>query len=163
MDLEERWVEIEDFPNYSISNNGRVMNNKTRRLLSFWFINSGYLCVGLWNETGQHHKTVHRLVANAFVYKENEDFEVNHLDGDKSNNYDWNLEWVSRSQNRQHAYDTGLQNPPNRQKVRIIETGEIFESQLACAKAIGGRQSTIQRLINGIGKSHMGYRFERVD
>lgn len=52
---------------------------------------------------------IHRLVADAFVPNTNGYPEVNHKDGNKLNNHAENLEWVTRSMNIKHAWDTGLQ------------------------------------------------------
>lgn len=53
-------------------------------------------------------KYVHDLVANAFLNKPNNQYVVNHIDGNKLHNCVSNLEWVSYAQNNQHAYDNGL-------------------------------------------------------
>ncbi|AGW43601.1 HNH endonuclease [Burkholderia phage JG068] len=51
---------------------------------------------------------VHRLIAEAFIPNPSGLPEVNHIDGDKTNNRKGNLEWVSPSDNKYHAVDTGL-------------------------------------------------------
>jgi hypothetical protein len=64
----------------------------------------GYLNVGL------HHKLykVHRLIAMTFIENKEDKPQVNHIDGDKTNNNVSNLEWCTSSENTQHAFDTGL-------------------------------------------------------
>jgi hypothetical protein len=47
---------------------------------------------------------VHRLVAICFIPNPNEYKEVNHIDGDKTNNSVSNLEWCDRKQNNLHAF-----------------------------------------------------------
>jgi len=52
--------------------------------------------------------SVHRLVAEVFIPNPNNKPVVNHKDGDKSNAYWLNLEWVTSSENTYHAFNTGL-------------------------------------------------------
>lgn len=60
-------------------------------------------------ETGRVFRKVHRLVMICFNPIPNYNlYEVNHKDGNKSNNYIWNLEWVTAKENKTHAILTGL-------------------------------------------------------
>ncbi len=51
---------------------------------------------------------VHRMVARAFLKGEFPAAVVNHIDGNKAHNLPHNLEWVTRSENTKHAWETGL-------------------------------------------------------
>lgn len=65
--------------------------------------------VGLGTKSGkQSNFYVHRLVAQAFIDNPENKPEVNHIDGDPTNNKVENLEWVTKSENEIHAYATGL-------------------------------------------------------
>lgn len=55
-------------------------------------------------------KYVHRMVAETFLDKEDGKDFVNHKDGNKKNNHVNNLEWCTRSENMQHAFENGLAN-----------------------------------------------------
>lgn len=73
---------------------------------------SGYLHVPLTDKDGCcKNWSVHRLVAITFLPNPDNKCQVNHIDGDTSNNYVDNLEWATASENMQHAKRTGLWNP----------------------------------------------------
>lgn len=73
--------------------------------------NNRYRVVTAHVDGVQRHYYVHRLVAEAFIPKPEGASEINHKDGNPSNNRVENLEWCSRSENAEHAFRTGLINP----------------------------------------------------
>lgn len=124
-------------------------------------INSGYLVVGIGDlgtiKTKNPNVTVHRLVAETFVPNPYNKPHINHIDGDKFNNAAYNLEWCTRSENMRHAYEHGLW-PTER--VRVVETGKIYNSHAECARDIGGTSCGICDCKTGRQKRHRGYHFE---
>lgn len=122
----------------------------------------GYLRVGIGHSNPQY---VHRLVAQTFVHNPKPDIylEVNHIDGDKSNNFAENLEWVDAIENHSHSVRIGLRSRPQGRRVRIVETGEEFESIASCARAINGIQGNISWCLLGMRQTHRGYHFEYVN
>lgn len=102
----EIWKPIKGYESiYWVSNKGRVKNN--RKVLRFYRINSGYLCIDLSLDGAKKKYLVHRLVASHFCEMSENCPEVNHIDEDKDNNTSDNLEWCSRSHNKQHSMATG--------------------------------------------------------
>lgn len=59
-----------------------------------------------------------------------------------------------------HAYETGLNYGPPTKRVRIIETGEIYESEKECANAINGSISGVNGCLKGRRKTHKKYHFQ---
>lgn len=96
---EENWVDVQGFPNYKISDLGRikVKNNRTfkeKLLKPQTNKKSGYIQIMLTDENNQRKlKYLHRLVANAFLLPNDEITTVIHKDGDKANNKASNLEY----------------------------------------------------------------------
>ena len=88
----EIWLPIKNFPKYDVSSNGRIKNVITGKILKPGRNPKGYLLITLYKNGKPHIKKIHRLVADAFYDGEHEGLEVNHIDGNKTNNCIWNLE-----------------------------------------------------------------------
>lgn len=99
---------------YQISSIGRVKSfyNGSGKILTPYKVGSGYLQIMLCKNTVQKKFYIHRLVSSAYLINPLNKTDINHKDGVKSNNIDTNLEWVTKSENSQHAYDNGLMNNP---------------------------------------------------
>lgn len=126
-----RWRQLGGYNGvYSINQFGNVRNNTTGKILAPAKTSTGYLCVSLCKNGKQKTHLVHRMVAKCFVEKNDDSYNVvNHLDGDKLNNYYKNLEWCSQKMNLYHAKvvlrrTIGLE----KKRVKCLNTGEIFES-----------------------------------
>ncbi len=107
---------------YEVSNKGRVrrtaggMGATIGRVLRPGQSNSGYLRVRLSRNWKCKQESIHRLVASAFHGAPEPGFHANHIDGNKLNNDASNLEWVTSSGNRIHAFNSGLQKPVQGEK-----------------------------------------------
>ena len=107
----EEWKQIPNLP-YEISSLGKTRNLQGK-VLKTYVQNSGYEQIKI-NYQGLHiHKSIHRLVAEAFIPNPLNNPCVNHIDGNKLNNTVNNLEWCTNSENILHARKTGL-NPYNK-------------------------------------------------
>lgn len=143
--MQEEWRPVDSYSGYFISNLGRVksLKNGNETILSSWVNEDGYLCVNLWKDGKRKYFRVHRLVATAFIDNQHNLPEVNHKDGNKANNFVENLEWVTRSQNVQHAFDTGLSIPfcgerNGRHKLTQNDVDEIRKIYIKGSRIFGG-------------------------
>lgn len=102
--------QIKNFERYYIDRNGVIYDSKRgMKEICQWIDNVGYKqCVLRNNDNKKCFKRVHRLVAETFISNKYNLPQVNHIDGDKTNNNVDNLEWVSNRENTQHGYDNGL-------------------------------------------------------
>lgn len=111
----EIWKDIIGFEGiYSISNMGRVRREKIGistypgKIISLIIGARGYVQISLMKNSQKYNFKVHKLVAEAFIGPKPTRFEINHKDGIKSNNAVFNLEYVTRQGNMQHAVKNGL-------------------------------------------------------
>ena len=125
----EYWKNISPFgEEYQASNLGRIrrFNSKTNNfeILKVSLERNGYWRVSFLSKSF----FVHRLVALAFIPNPNNYNEINHKDGDKSNNCVENLEWCTRSQNMKHAFDMGLK--INKKGAESLKAKEVYQYDL---------------------------------
>lgn len=158
----ERWLPIQGFPNYEISNYGNIKNIKSNRDMSI--INGGkYPTIGLHKNGNRYWYHIHVLVMETFYGPNIHGLEINHIDGNKRNNNINNLEYVSRSDNMKHAYRMNLKKPSGPHPIRKMSINEInqtFDNIHECARFIGGDYSTIAKCLKGYHKQHKGYTFK---
>jgi len=150
---------IPNYPNYSVTEDGKVVNNKTNRELKAILGNTGYYQISLSNKGESRNLTIHRLVANAFLSNDENKREVNHINGIKTDNRVINLEWNTSSENRQHAFDTGLKKYTERQRtinsklfskpVLDTQTGIFYNSAKEASRLLGINKNTLYGYLLG--------------
>ena len=114
--MKEIWVKLvypkipDESNRFEISNCGRLKNVSTGHIYKPEILRTGYCSVRttLGKRGNKSHILIHRAVAYAFLSNPNNLPEVNHKDGDKTNNHVDNLEWCTSHENQQHKYDAGL-------------------------------------------------------
>ncbi|HIT38246.1 MAG TPA: HNH endonuclease [Candidatus Onthousia faecipullorum] len=119
----EIWKDIKGYENYyQVSNYGRIKSKArirkgkqkqfylTKEKILCAHVNKkrGYVQILLTKEGKQKLYLCHRLVAETFIPNPNNYSEINHIDGNKQNNYVKNLEWCTHSENIKHAYNKSL-------------------------------------------------------
>lgn len=126
---EEVWKDVIGYEGYyQISNLGNVKGLKRNKIKSPTLNSWGYQVVSLTKpNTKLKNVLVHRLVAMAFINNLENKEQVNHIDGNKTNNCVYNLEWCNQSENMQHAFKLGLNiNPYGEKHNRSVINEEIY-------------------------------------
>lgn len=143
--VEEAWKDIVGYEGkYQVSNLGRVKSFKHRKphIMVGSVSHDGYQLVLLSSGGKNIGKSVHRLVAQAFLSNPNNYPVVNHKDGNKLNNIVDNLEWCTYSENILHSMYV-LNDNVNCTKIKCLETGEIFPSVSVAARKTGRDRKSI--------------------
>jgi hypothetical protein len=172
--------EIKQYPNYFVTEEGLVFSSKTNKFLKFSYDQQGYQRVGLYigNYKSKTIK-VHRLVAETFIDNPLNKKDVNHIDGNKSNNNIFNLEWCTRSENIKHAFKIGLskisdnqkkrftqmtkaqigsKNPAARKIINII-TGEVFNTIKEVLPLVNLKRTTFQAMLNNQNPNKTNFKY----
>lgn len=102
----EIWKTIPGYENYAISNYGQVKSLRFNRILKPANSDAGYLYINLVANKLTKSTAVHRLVIENFISpKPDENYVVDHIDGNKNNNVVENLQWVSIKENTTRYYN----------------------------------------------------------
>lgn len=105
-DIQE-WKTVSGLPLYEVNIHGQVRNVKTGRLLKMHMNVYGYMAYVLRGNDKGNTRFVHKLIAEAFLPRPEGKTEINHKDLNRSNYAIENLEWVTSSENKQHAIRMG--------------------------------------------------------
>jgi HNH endonuclease len=116
----ETWRQIHDYPTYEVSDLGNIRNslrvfgykNKSNNNLKPQPFKTGYAGIDLCKGNTKKRFLIHRLVAQAFIPNPENKPCVNHKNGIRNDNRLINLEWVTKSENTQHAIKNNRLNPP---------------------------------------------------
>jgi len=152
--MTEAWVAIEGFPDYDVSDMGRVRSRRRgppRILTLHYSRRSPYASVVLRNDDCASRRRVPRLVANAFLGGHQPGRLVCHRDGDHGNNGVANLYWGTYSDNAYDAVRHGVHSTASRvdcplghplSEPNLVPSNLLRGSRacLACSRARGNRQ-----------------------
>ena len=128
--MTEVWKDVKNYEGlYQISNLGNVKRISSGKRLKP-YNRKGYIRVALSKDDTTKHIDIHRLVAQAFIPNPENKPEVNHIDGDKSNNEVSNLEWCTRKENMNHAKNTGLWKMTDDMKKGLDQSKRTYQYDL---------------------------------
>lgn len=155
----EEWRDIAGYEGlYKVSNLGRVMRVKgspgarSDRVLKTGRDRYGYPRVNLYCGGKAAFRYVHRLVAVAFLTGEVKR-EVDHIDGNKTNNNVENLRWATSAENVNNPVTIKLRAKP----VVCVDTGKIFESLSAAGDHLRVSVAAICYAARGVRKTAGGF------
>lgn len=154
-------LKVEGFDHYMVSNLGNVkslVNPNKPRILKPQSSTNGYLQLNLFSRTGEHRKfLVHRLIGLTFIPNLQDKPQINHIDGDRTNNRVENLEWVTPKENIQHALDNNLMctgtchgnSKLKQEDVNFIRDNKDSYRRVDLAQIFGVSKALITNIING--------------
>lgn len=157
---------------YLISNKGRLISLKNNKKLLMSPTQEpgkcgrpGYLSTALRypDKSKYYNVRVHILVGRAFVSNPDNLKELNHEDGNKTNNNDWNLKWSTRLYNIHHSFATGLnvakkgaESHMFNKGRKVIHNNIVYDSIAHLARTVNVPRTSICSELDGRMKTKIG-------
>lgn len=143
--MEEVWKDIDGYEGlYQVSNFGEVKSLERRKIdgrhcrekiLKQGENRCGYFSCELCKDGTGKRLLTHRMVAQTFIPNPEGKKEVNHINGDKSDNRVENLEWSTRRENELHAFRTGMAKNPTKPVLQYDLNGNFIQEWSSAKEA----------------------------
>lgn len=144
----ETWTKVKDIENYEVSDEGRVRNSKTGKILGHSIDEQGDDVVYMYEGRRKHKRKVHCLVAESYLDGDVEHSYIKHIDGNKRNVRADNLK---------------LKHKKVGKRIHVLETGVTYDSIADCSRDMGMSASTISKCLNyKFYNNQYGFHFEEV-
>jgi hypothetical protein len=151
--MKEHWKDIVGFEGYyKISNKGCVLSVRNDTVLKPVKNRGGYVAVDLFVNGNRFNRRIHRLVADAFISNPFGLPVVDHKDGNRENNNETNLRWVTQAQNLKHSYERTQRNSGNAKLTnkQVLEIRAADKPISVLIDMFGVSRMTIRRVKDGI-------------
>lgn len=167
--MTEEWKEVDDYPDYYVSNYGNVWSKKSGKMLKQAIDKDGYKIVTLYRDGEYKKRKVHRLVASAFLSSSIDGKQINHIDENPANNRLDNIEICDASYNINYGNRNKKVSEANKTNGKILRkpveaVNSAFEVEMRFdsmhdAERAGYNRAAIYMVCNNYGrlKTYKGF------
>lgn len=158
--MEEIWKPT-GYPYYDVSNCGRVrrldsivrshrgtFRKQNGRILKASLMTIGYVAISMWVDGKEIKKSLHVLLATAFIPNPENKKYINHKNGIRNDNRLENIEWCTQSENIRHCIDVlGKTLISNGIKIFCIDNGKTYETKAMAARDLKICETSVTRYL----------------